>query len=170
MNAISENETRDLVMRAIINHKSFRPYRRERLLTDPRSPNQGDSKTVAALRGINEWCPTPSIIASTPGSQARRVPVAAAIGKGITYTALGNAIGPLQRRFVAECFDIYPIHLQIYVEICLDFDHGFQYRAGRENGPGSATAVDVSCPKALALVVDIIEGKTQLSNTLQISI
>eukprot|EP00904_Undaria_pinnatifida_P006330 jgi/Undpi1/2827/HiC_scaffold_14.g06204.m1 len=100
---ISEDETRDLVVRALVEHKSFRAYRQEHVLTDPSSPSPYESRIVAAMRDMNESLSKPAIVASTPGSEARRVLVAAAVGKGVSFTGLKNAIGPVQREFVAEC-------------------------------------------------------------------
>ena len=102
---ISEGEIRDLVMRALINHKSFRAYRQEHVLTDPRPPSPDELKIVEAMRDMNEWLSKPAIVASTPGSEARRVLVAAAVGKGVSFTGLENSIGPVQREFFAECLE-----------------------------------------------------------------
>ena len=100
---ISEDETRDLVVRALI--KSFRAYRQEHVLTDPSSPSPDELKIVAAMRDMNESLSKPAIVASTPGSEARRVLVAAAVDKGVSFTGLENSIGPVQREFFAECLE-----------------------------------------------------------------
>lgn len=67
---ISEDETRDLAMRALINHKSLWSYRQDGLL--PVSPSQELRAIASALQEMNEFLALPSIVASNAGSKARK--------------------------------------------------------------------------------------------------
>lgn len=89
-------------MRAIINHKFFRPYLQQRVLSNPHTPNKQLLLIRGALRELNEFLSSPSVRASTKGSQARRLLIAAAAGEGVTHNGLQDVVGPLQPDFFRQ--------------------------------------------------------------------